>query len=134
MQQVKDLMTKFVVTATVEQTVAELRRLITLHNIGALPILEKGEKSTVAGIVTDSDLRNVKDPSLQAKAVMSSVLHFISPNASAAAAAKLMLQYSIHHLLVKDKEELVGIISSMDLLTMVAGGRTNHYAQRMVFN
>lgn len=120
MKTIKQLMSSPVVMATVETTVQDLRKLMSKHDIGAVPITDEGSDAEILGIVTDSDLRNVKDSTLPVMSVMSTKLCYINSNDSTAAAANMMLKNGIHHLLVKEYDELVGILSSADLLKLVA--------------
>lgn len=124
-------MKKNLVTAFPDQTVSDLRMLMSHFNIGAIPIVRKDDGSIV-GIVTDQDVRLIHDQTLPASDVMSTALQTITPNSSINAAANLMLQYGIHHLIVKDRGEFIGLISSMDLLTTLSDARS-HFAHRMVF-
>lgn len=120
MKTIKQLMSSPVVMATVETTVQDLRKLMSKHDIGAVPITDEGPDAEIMGIVTDSDLRNVKDSTLPVMSVMSTKLCYINSSDSTAAAANMMLKNGIHHLLVKEYDELVGILSSADLLKLVA--------------
>lgn len=120
MKTIKQLMSSPVVMARVETTIRDLRKLMSQHDIGAVPITDEGPDADILGIVTDSDLRNVKDSSLPVMSVMSTKLCYINNDDSTAAAANMMLKNGIHHLLVKDHNEVVGILSSADLLKLVA--------------
>lgn len=122
MKTIKQLMSSPVVMATVETTVGKLRELMNQHDVGAVPITDEGAgaNAEIMGIVTDTDLRNVKDLTLPVMSVMSTKLCYINNDDSTATAANLMLKNGIHHLLVKDQEKVVGILSSVDLLKLVA--------------
>lgn len=120
MKTIKQLMSSPVVMATVETTVQDLRKLMSKHDIGAVPITDEGPDAEIMGIVTDSDLRNVKDSTLPVMNVMSTKLCYVNKNDSTATAANLMLKNGIHHLLVREYDEVVGILSSADLLKLVA--------------
>lgn len=125
MKTIKQLMSTPVVMATVETTVKDVRELMNQHDIGAVPILDEGPDAEIKGIVTDSDLRNVKDFSLPVMTVMSTKLCYINNADSATSAANLMLKNGIHHLLVKDHDAVVGILSSVDLLKLLASKPVN---------
>lgn len=125
MKTIKQLMSSPVVMATVETTVKDVREMMSRHDIGAVPILDEGGDAEIMGIVTDSDLRNVKDSSLPVMSVMSTKLCYINYSDSAASAANLMLKNGIHHLLVKDHGEVIGILSSADLLKLLASKPVN---------
>jgi len=120
MKTIKQLMSSPVVMATVETTVEKIRTLMNTHDVGAVLITDEGDEAEILGIVTDTDLRNVKDASLPVMSVMSTKLYFINNTDSTATAANLMLKNGIHHLLVKDEEQVVGILSAVDLLKLVA--------------
>ncbi|WP_353483884.1 CBS domain-containing protein [Haliscomenobacter sp.] len=120
MKTIKQLMSSPVVMATVETTVEKLRILMNTHDVGAVPITAEGNDAEIIGIVTDTDLRNVKDASLPVMAVMSTKLCFVNADDSGATAANLMLKNGIHHLLVTEDGRLAGILSAVDLLKLVA--------------
>lgn len=52
--------------------------------------------------------------------LMSPLIHSIAEDESAAACARRMLEFRIHRLLVTDGEDLKGIVTSFDLLRLVA--------------
>ncbi|MEX1258268.1 MAG: CBS domain-containing protein [Gemmatimonadota bacterium] len=55
--------------------------------------------------------------------VMTRAIVALSPEATAAEAARLMVRSGVHRLLVTQGEELVGIVSSMDFVRAVAEGK-----------
>ncbi|AEE48821.1 cyclic nucleotide-binding/CBS domain-containing protein [Haliscomenobacter hydrossis] len=122
MKTIKQLMSSLVVVANAQSTFDNLMQLMTQYNISAIPITHEGAKQAIIGIVTELDLRNWKDTNLTAMSLMSTRLCYINGDDSAANAANLMLKNRIHHLLVKDKKHdtLIGILSSVDLLKLVA--------------
>jgi len=120
MKTIKQLMSTPVVMATVETTVEKLRILMNTHDVGAVPITDVGNDAEIIGIVTDTDLRNVKDASLPVMSVMSTKLCYVNTDDSGATAANLMLKNGIHHLLVTEDGRLAGILSAVDLLKLVA--------------
>jgi CBS domain-containing protein len=120
MKTIKQLMSSPVVMATVETTVEKLRILMNTHDVGAVPITDVGNDAEIIGIVTDTDLRNVKDASLPVMSVMSTKLCYVSTDDSGATAANLMLKNGIHHLLVTEDGRLAGILSAVDLLKLLA--------------
>lgn len=133
MQGIKELMSRPLVTANLNATVDELRELMNRYNIGAIPITDAKEQNQVIGIVTDSNLRSIEVGQTPIKAVMSHQLLFIDQNASTASAAALMLENGIHHLLVRKREQLVGMISSFDLIKQIATGKMEHFHNSLMF-
>jgi predicted transcriptional regulator len=65
-------------------------------------------------------LRDVGEPAVTVRDVMTPVIHHIPVTASVAEAARLMVEQHIHRLVVTQGTQPVGIITSSDLLRMVA--------------
>ena len=51
---------------------------------------------------------------------MATMVHVVHKNSSAQAAAKMMLRHEVHHIVVMDDGEIIGIISSLDFVKLVA--------------
>ena len=123
--QVKDFMATPVATAIGENKVSEIRALMDRKRIHALPIIRYDKKFpevevTIRGIVTSTDLsQDVSDRSL-IEDIMTSKVHIIHPESSAQAAAKMMLKHQVHHLVVMDKGKIIGMVSSLDFVKLVA--------------
>ncbi len=81
--------------------------------IHAVPVMEGND---VLGIVTSTDLIDDWPDDEPLTTVMSPVPTEIPNDASVREAAELMLADRVHHLLVTDEREVIGILSSLDLL------------------
>ena len=68
----------------------------------------------------DLGQRYVEERAFTVRDVMTPVIHQVPVTASAAEAARLMIDQHIHRLVVTEGKEPVGIITSMDLLKVVA--------------
>ena len=133
----RDVMTTKVVTVDRITPYKEIAALLTEHRISGVPVLSMGRK--VTGIVSEADLlaartgritatgRRVMPWSsghkshqgLTAAQLMTSPAITIYPDASVAAAARLMNAHRIRRLPVVDPEgKLLGIVSRRDLLTI----------------
>ena len=132
----RDVMTTSVVTVDRLTPYKEIAALLTGHRISGVPVLSMGRK--VTGIVSEADLlaartgrtasgrRVLPWPSghkrhqgLTAAQLMTSPPITIYPDASVAAAARLMNAHRIRRLPVVDPEgKLLGIVSRRDLLTI----------------
>ena len=77
----------------------------------------------IAADLTLEDLgqRYVEDRAVSVRDVMTPVIHQVPVTASAAEAARLMIDQHIHRLVVTDGKEPVGMITSLDLLKVIAG-------------
>jgi predicted transcriptional regulator len=73
--------------------------------------------------VTLEDLgqRYVEERAVTVRDVMTPLVHQVPVTASVAEAARIMVDQHIHRLVVTQGKEPVGIITSMDVLKMVAG-------------
>lgn len=124
--QVKDFMSKSVITAEEEVSVGEIRQLMEKKRIHAIPILGSFGESTnletnLQGIITATDLCRVEDDTVSVKEVLiPSLVHVINKNTSAKSAAKMMLKHKVHHLIVMEDGKIIGMISSIDFVKLVA--------------
>lgn len=118
--QVKDFMSAPVVTTTKDSNVAYVRELMERKNVNAIPVVELGEKMKILGIVTRTDICGVVDEEMPVTELMSTELHVVSRTTSAQAAANKMLHNGVHHLIVKEDDRLVGMVSSMDFVRLIA--------------
>ena len=116
--QVYDLMARDVFVALADDSVAQVRDLMAQRKIHAVPVV--GPDKEPAGIVTSTDLVLELDPDTPVSEVMTAAVYTVSPNADVRDAARLMLEHRIHHLVVTHKKKTVGILSSYDLLRVVA--------------
>lgn len=106
-------MTDNLVAVLPADRVARARDLLLTIGIHALPVMDN---NGVHGIVTSTDLGDDWDGDEEISTVMTPVPTTISDEASIGEAAELMIAHRIHHLLVTDDREVIGILSSFDLL------------------
>lgn len=130
--QVKDLMSSSVITVDREETVAAAARLLSRHNIGALPVTTQGGR--LVGMLTDRDItvRCVAanfDPNItRVRTVMSAGTVTVNADESGANAAKTMGKHQIRRLPVTSDGKLVGMLSQGDLVT---GGSADEGAKAL---
>lgn len=90
------------------------------HNTGSLLIREPSGE--ICGIVTDMDLRKAMALGLDLQAptetIMSTPVESIDASAVCFDALLAMMAKNIHHLMVKANDQLVGIISSHDIMLL----------------
>ncbi len=116
---VRDLMNPSVVTVEPGSSAALAARLISRHNVGALPVC--GADRKLRGMVTDRDivLRCVaaeEDPAqTPVRDIMTRACASISPGADCREATRLMAVQQVRRLPVVEDGRLVGIVSLADL-------------------
>lgn len=122
--QVKDFMSAPVITAVAEQSVDEILELMNQRGIRAVPVIKYKKQLpqadiTIQGIVTSSDIHNNMSD-LKVSDVMTNSVHVIHVNTSAKSAAKMMLKHKVHHLVAMQDGKIVGMVSSLDFVDLVA--------------
>ena len=116
--QVKDMMSSHLITVDREETVAAAARLLSRHNVGALPVTSQGK---LVGMLTDRDItvRCVAanfDPNItRVRTVMSAGAVTVPAEESGRSAAKTMDKHQICRLPVTQNGRLVGMLSQGDL-------------------
>ena len=123
--QVKDFMSSPVTTTVKENSIKEVRILMKNKGIHTIPIVEYSTQlpspyNKIQGIVTGTDLNTGIDEKFPVSEIMTSQVHIVHKNSSAQAAAKMMLKHKVHHIVVMDDGKIVGIISSLDFVGLVA--------------
>ena len=119
---VRDIMMAPVKTTTADSDAAYLRELMERKEVHSIPIVEvlgEGEFK-IKGIVTATDLRGQTDETVAAEDIMTTKVVVVSPDSSVQVAARTMLYHYIHHLVVMDDDVIVGMLSSLDFVKLVA--------------
>ena len=131
---VEAIMSKPVITVRSTQSMLEASRTMKDHAVKHLVVLDEHDR--LVGVVTDRDLKRASASDattleihellyLLDKITVSDVMTkhpvAIGPSASAAEAAKLMVDKGIGCLPVSDSDKVVGIVTRDDLLRLLAG-------------
>lgn len=142
---IKDIMTKNVITVTLEDTVENCANLLIKHGLSGLPVLDENGK--IKGMVTEGDLirraSRIKGPAVLevlggliyldspkkfmdelkssmgqlAMDIMSKNVITIDPEQEIEEAATLLVEKNVKRLPVIDKKgDLVGIVSRRDIM------------------
>jgi len=118
---VKDIMSKAIISVNTETTVFQIAKMMEQSGIGAILVKKN---NNLVGIITDRDFATkIASNSLSfdtpVEKVMSSPLITINHNESISAAAKRMTSKKIRKLAVTDNGDIVGLITSTDLVTQL---------------
>lgn len=148
-QLVRDVMTFHAVTVAPDETVKSALDLMVANDVAALPVVD--EANRCVGVISASDILPLAQErgeeieglnategltrelliehldcadfsDLAVKDAMTPTPIEIAPEAPLAEAARIMVDYGIHHLAVTErKHRFLGVLSSMDVLRTVAG-------------
>jgi CBS domain-containing protein len=120
---VKDVMSSPVVTIKEDATANRAAELMEHDKLGCIIVTNKEAKPL--GIITERDLvvrvlaKNIKPDTVRSSKVMTSPLITIEPDASIAEAARRMSRLDVRRLGVIYKGQLIGLLSSKDILAVV---------------
>jgi len=119
---VKDIMSSPVITIDENESAGKAARLMDKHNVGCIVVT--GKEGKPLGVITERDLvirvlaRNNQPSKLAVKEVMTSPLITVDPDEPLSEAARRMSRLNIRRLGVMYKGNLVGLISSKDILAI----------------
>ncbi len=118
---VKDVMTKAIISVTNETTVFQVAKMMEQGGIGAVLVKKNGHLS---GIITDRDyatkiVAHNLPSDTPVEQIMSSPLITINFDESISAAAERMTSKKIRKLAVTDNGNIIGLITSTDLVTQL---------------
>ena len=103
-------------------SVGEIRELMQRNEIHCIPIIYQVDNGVeIRGIISTSDLCSQMDDNVPLEeAVRFSRVFVVSPKASAKSTADMMLKHHVHHIVVMDDGKLVGMVSALDFVKLVA--------------
>ena len=131
---VSELMQTAVFTAMPEPTVEEAIRLMADTHVSSLPVVDAHRR--IRGVISSSDVLEAEAEATDTEAlgvltscgtvqeIMTPRAVTIGPEATVQEAARLMLYADVHRLYVVEDDRLVGVVSTTDVVRMVATGRT----------
>lgn len=116
--EIKDIMTKQVISISPTESVEVAARTMAQYNIGALPVCQNGR---LCGMLTDRDIvtrclaANQLPRNTQVKQVMTEQVTSVRPNMEIGVAAHLMGRLQIRRLPVVEDGALQGMVSLGDM-------------------
>jgi len=118
---VQDIMSKAIISVNTETTVFQIAKMMEQSDIGAILVKKN---NNLVGIITDRDFATkIASDRLSfdtpVEKVMSSPLITINHDESISAAAKRMTSKKIRKLAVTDNGNVIGLITSTDLVTQL---------------
>ena len=125
-----DAMQSSVATVSPELSVAELEKFLSEEEISGAPVVD--DKGTLVGIVSQTDvlralseetstaLSDMLAPDMSVEDIMTPDVLCVPPAASVESVAQKMIDAGVHRALVVDDATLCGIVTSFDLLRVLA--------------
>jgi len=122
---VTEIMSRPVFTASPSTPVKDAAGLLAERGVSALPVLDAN--GALVGIVSEADLEPVltrRDPmsSLTVGEVMTRPVLTFSANTEVSQAARRLLEAGVKRMPVVRRRRVIGIVSSRDLMRVIASG------------
>lgn len=118
---IADLMMSPVMKATPHQKMSHLKDVMRDNKANCMPVVDAD--NTPVGIITASDMLDDFADDSPVSAHMSKKVYTVPQYNDVSMAARIMRNHKIHHVVVTHEKEIVGIISSYDLLQLVENHR-----------
>ena len=142
MLKLRDIMTRDVLTIAPDLSIREAAELFSSERLGGAPVTVHGR---IVGMLSASDLldfiaslpaepaevrerseRGVLDAHTVEEAMTRAPVRSLAPDDPVSLAAEVMKRERLHRLPIVEQEQLVGIISTVDLVGAIADKRIEH--------
>jgi signal-transduction protein with cAMP-binding, CBS, and nucleotidyltransferase domain len=118
---IDELMQHPVMAATPHQSVGHVRKVMSDHTVSAMPVVDSDGRPV--GIVTATDMLEDHKDATPISKVMASPVYTVARYDGPHIAARVMRNHHLHHVVVTEAKEIVGMLSSFDLLRLVEDHR-----------
>ena len=118
---IADLMVSQVMTTTPHQTMGHIKKVLSESKASCLPVVNP--ENEPIGIITTNDLIGDYAEGSPVSKHMTESVYTVPQYNDASVAARIMRKHKIHHVVVTHEKQIVGIISSFDLLKLVEDHR-----------
>ena len=121
---ISSLMQGEVLAAHIDDCMALVQQLLHRAQHSWVPV--KDDAGTVVGAISATDVLHFQAQERDAQTVKAwQWCHYrpltVAPDTSVAEVARLMLEQRVHHAVVVDQGRLQGVVSTLDLLSLIAG-------------
>ena len=118
---IADLMISPVMTTTPHQTMGHVKTVMRKNKAGCMPVVDT--EGQPVGVITTNDLIGEFPEGAPVSQHMTEKVYTVPQYNDVSAAARVMRNHKIHHVIVTHEKQVVGIISSYDLLKLVEDHR-----------
>ncbi len=117
---ISSMMAKETKTVAMDDTISHVEEVLHTNNLSALPVIGRAE-DVVFGIISTRDLMRFhvekRDPTVvRAWEICSYKPVEVGPDVSINQVARLMVTKGIHHVLITENKEILGIVSALDFV------------------
>ncbi|MFA9274260.1 MAG: cyclic nucleotide-binding/CBS domain-containing protein [Candidatus Aquirickettsiella gammari] len=121
---ISSMMTRQTKTVTMDTSVAQVEQLMRQSAVSALPVVENKTENEIAnlvGIISAKDLMRFHHSKRDANAISAWEICTYKPIATSAdtdigVVAKLMVDNGVHHIVIIENNQIVGIVSALDFV------------------
>ena len=111
---VQEIMSSPVVVTRKGTQLKHTRELFARKGVHAIPVLR--EDGEIEGIISSGDVAKTHSDETRVEEIMTDMVHVVVKNNRVQDAAKIMLKHNVHHLVVMDDGDVIGMISSLDII------------------
>lgn len=112
------VMSSRLISISEDRDVEMAESLMKINKIRHLPVVNF--KDELSGIISAKDIAQVKDKKKPVKSVMTAQVRIVKKTDSVKSVIELMLRYKISSALVTNEEDIVGIVTTDDLLNLLS--------------
>lgn len=113
----RSVMSSQLISISEDRDVAEAETLMKINKIRHLPVVDSFNE--LSGIITSTDVAKSIDKKNKIREVMSSRVRIIKQDANVKKVISQMLKFKISSMLVAKEEDLVGIVTTDDLIQLL---------------
>lgn len=111
------IMSSNLISIEENQNVEMAEAIMNVNRIRHLPVVD--ELNELSGIISATDIANTQDKKVSIRSVMSQRVRIIKQNSNIKKIIEQMLRFKISSMLVAQDDELVGIVTTDDLLQLL---------------
>lgn len=124
---VQDVMQKGIISVSPELALKDFEELLTGEDISGAPVT--GSDGKLVGVASKTDIvralaeeasqRDILTPELSVEDIMTTDVITVTPDAELRTVARMMIDGNLHRVIVTDGDDVLGIVTTFDLLAAV---------------
>lgn len=125
---ISTIMSREVIYSSIEESLVDLLEKMVVYGVGIIPVV--GSDGRVLGVVSERDIvENLaeKKVGVRISEVMSSAVVTVARSSTIKRAAETMLRYGYRRLPVVEGEEVVGVVTTLDIIRLYSSNKAFKY-------